>query len=221
MLFIIFSSPCQAVNELPLHAVFLADVRKTAFVTIGLCPGCTHIPAVVHQPVAEIASFLRGNDLPQRHLHLFRLFDPIYKPDPVHQADSVRVCHTSRLAENIAHARARAISSSAGKFEKRVQILRQFPSGLISQYFHAGADISRLASAEPARTDDRFDIILIRVSQRPHIRIFLIQPFNDYINTGIGTLRRQPYADQQLPCLVIIQSSSGIRIFFFQTPYYF
>ena len=66
-----------------------AHIPQAAALTIR-CGACgAHGAAMVHQPVAEITALLRGNDLPQRHFHLFGFLDVIYQPNAVAQPDAV------------------------------------------------------------------------------------------------------------------------------------
>lgn len=61
------------------HTIFLTDIPQAAFFTVRYCSGCTHISAVEHQPVAEIAALLRGDQLPKGHLHFLRVFYGVHK----------------------------------------------------------------------------------------------------------------------------------------------
>ena len=56
-----------------------------------------------HQAMTEIASFLWWNQLPQSHFYLLRLFDPIYQPHPVHQADTMGIRYDRRLSKDVTH----------------------------------------------------------------------------------------------------------------------
>ncbi len=62
-----------------------AEIAKAAALTMGNGSCRAHIPAMVHQTMAEVTAFLRRYQLPQRHFHLFGLFDIFHQPYPVHQ----------------------------------------------------------------------------------------------------------------------------------------
>ena len=69
-----------------------------------------------HEAVAEIISFLRRNDLPERHLNFFRVLDPVHETNPVCQADAVGIGDDRRFSEDITHDEVRALSSDAREF---------------------------------------------------------------------------------------------------------
>ena len=57
--------PCKK----SLHSRFFANIIETACLTAGFCPGCTDVPSMEYQSVAEIAALLRRHKLPQCHFH--------------------------------------------------------------------------------------------------------------------------------------------------------
>ena len=63
--------------------LIMGDVfGKPAIVTDTHCirlTSRTHLPAVVHQAVAEIAALLGGDDFPQSHFHLLGLLQVFYQ----------------------------------------------------------------------------------------------------------------------------------------------
>lgn len=61
--------------------------------------GSTYLSSVIYQSVAEIAAFLRRNDLPKLLFHLGRLLDTVHQSHAVHQADAVGIRHDGRLAK--------------------------------------------------------------------------------------------------------------------------
>ena len=71
-------------------------------------PSRTNISPVIYQPMTEIASFFRRNDLPQFHLYFLRLLDSVYKTHAIHQTDTVGICYDRRLSEHIPHDQVRA-----------------------------------------------------------------------------------------------------------------
>ena len=90
---------CSFHNLYPL----LADIRQTAFITIRCSPRGTHGTSVIDKPMAEFTALLRRHDLPEFHLHLFRILDAVHQPDPVAESDTVGIRHDRRLAKDIPH----------------------------------------------------------------------------------------------------------------------
>ena len=74
--------------------------------------GSTYLSSVIYQSVAEIAAFLRWNDLPKLLFHLGRLLDTVHQSHAVHQADTVSVRHDGGLTEDISHDQIRTFSSN-------------------------------------------------------------------------------------------------------------
>ena len=68
-----------------------------------------------YKSVAEIIALFRRDDLPESHLHFFRLLDPVHKTDPVRQADTVGISDDRRLPEYIPHNKVCTLSSNARK----------------------------------------------------------------------------------------------------------
>ena len=81
---------------------------------------------------------------------------------------------------------------------------------------HAGADITRLALAQPAGSDDLFDLLRLRCRQGGNIGEFFIQKRSDLIDTRICALGGQPHTHKKLPGFFIIQCAFSDRIFLLQ-----
>ena len=58
---------------------------------------------MINKAVAEVTSLLAGNDFPESHLYLLRVFDAVHESHPVCKADAMRVGYNRRLSKNIAH----------------------------------------------------------------------------------------------------------------------
>ena len=97
-----------------------------------------------------------------------------------------------------------------------MKIIRYFPTVFIAEHPHTSTDIPRLTFSKSARTHQFLNLLRVSRCEGFHIRKFLIKLFYYYIYTGIRTLRRKPHTHEQLPCIIIIQSTPGIRILFFQ-----
>ena len=207
-------------KHLPFHLYLkrtFADIRQTAFLAMRLRPRRTYVSSMVDKTVAEITALLRRNNLPERHLNLLRFLYIIYKADSVDQTDAMSIRHNSRLSEYISHDQIGALPSHSRQLQKRIKIIRYFSIVFVSQDLHACADVSGLALSQPAGSDNLLDIIDIRVSQCIYIRILLIKTLYYYIYPGVCTLSGQPDADQQLPCLIIVQRTACVRIFLLQS----
>ena len=72
-------------SDFLLHVCLRADILQTALVTVRLRPRRTDFTPVIHQAVAEIAAFLRWNQLPECHFHALRVLDSFHQPYPVYQ----------------------------------------------------------------------------------------------------------------------------------------
>ena len=81
--------------------ILFADILQTALVAIRPGPGSTDLPAVPDQSVAEVASFLRRNNLPQCHLHLLGFLNAIHQADPVAEPNTMRIRNNGRLSEYV------------------------------------------------------------------------------------------------------------------------
>ena len=93
----------------------LTYLLQTTLFTIGFSCG-THFPAMINKAVAEVASLLAGNDFPESHLYLLRVFDAVHESHPVCKADAVCIGNNCRLSKNIAHNQVGALSSDTGEF---------------------------------------------------------------------------------------------------------
>ena len=172
---------------------------------------------MIDQPVAEIAAFLRRDQLPQCHLHLLRILDAVHQSHAVYQTDTVSVRHNSRLMKDVTHDQVGTLSAHARQCQQRIKILRYFSAVFFPQDLHAGTDISGLTFAQSTRPHNFFNIIYICFCQGSHIRIFLIKSFHHHVHSGIRALGCQPYTYQQLPRIVIIQCTVRIWIRFLQS----
>ena len=98
-----------------LHTRFFTDILKAASVTIGLCSSRTDLSAMEYQTVTKIASFLRGNDLPQFLFYLGGLFDALYQSHAIYQTDAMGVCHDCRFAKYITHDQISTFPANSGQ----------------------------------------------------------------------------------------------------------
>ena len=162
--------------------------------------------------MAKVAALLGRDNLPKRHLHLFGLLDAIDQAHPVDQADAVGIGYNRWLAEHVPHHEVGALAPDARQLEQFLKGLWNATAILIAQYLHAGADIARLAGAQPARMHDLLNIIHIRRGQRLDVRIFFIQLFHHYIDARICTLGRKAQADQELPRLIVIERTARVGV---------
>ena len=80
---------------------------------------------------------------------------------------------------------------------------------------HTCTDVPGFASAKSTRPDDLLDLLRLCSRQRCHIRILRIKLLYNYVNSCICTLRCKTDTHKQFPCLIIIQCTACIRIFFF------
>ena len=145
-----------------------------------------------HESVAEIISFLRGNDLPQRHLHLFGILYAVYKSDSIGKPDTMCICDNCRLSENITHDKICALPSDTGQCEQFLKGRRYLSVIPVPQHPHAGADITRLAVSEPTWLYDCFDLVGFCRSQCIYIRILFVEFLHYYIYPGICALSGKP-----------------------------
>ena len=102
-------------SDFLLHACLRADILQTALVTVRLRPRRTDFTPVIHQAVAEIAAFLRWNQLPECHFHALRVLDSFHQPYPVYQADAVRIRDNRRFSKHIPHNEVGALSADSRK----------------------------------------------------------------------------------------------------------
>ena len=93
----------------------LTYLLQTALLTISFSCG-TYFSAMINKAVAEVASLLAGNDFPESHLYLLRVFDAVHESHPVCKADAVCIGNNCRLSKNIAHNQVGALSSDTGEF---------------------------------------------------------------------------------------------------------
>jgi endonuclease-3 len=130
----------------------------------------------------------------------------------------------------LGHSKARDISACMkilrdkydGKVPDDFDELLSLPGvGRKSANLHAGTDISGFAVTQATGLYNCLDLFHRSLCQGIHIRELLIQLFHYDIYPGIGTLSCQADTDKQFPCLIVIQSASGIRVFLFQTFYNF
>ena len=169
-----------------------------------------------HKAVAQVAALFGRNDLPQGHFHLLRFLDAVHQANFVAQTDAVGVCYDGRFAEHIAHDEVGAFAPHPGQSQKFLKGGGHLAVVLVPQHPHTGGDVPGLGVPQAAGLDDGFNVLRFRRSQGCHIRVFGKQVFHYDVHPGIGALRCQPDADQQLPCVVVIQRAARIRVFFFQ-----
>ena len=72
-------------------------------------------------------------------------------------------------------------------------------------------------SSKTARPHNFLDFLRCRVCQRIDIRILCVEILHHNIDPRIGALCGQADTDEQLPRLVIVKRTVGVRIFLFQT----
>ena len=68
-----------------------------------LRPGSTDLPSMIDEPMTEITALFRRYQFPQRHLHLLRIFDTIYKSHPVHQSNAMGIRNNGGFVKYISH----------------------------------------------------------------------------------------------------------------------
>ena len=124
----------------------------------------------------------------------------------------MRIRYNRRFSEHIPHDKVRTLSPDTRQLEQLLEILRHPSAVLIPQLFHAGADVSRLALAKTAGMDNLFDVVNRCLRQRIDIGEFLVELLYDHIYPRVRTLRRKPHTHQQLPRLVILQTTAGLRV---------
>ena len=171
-----------------------------------------------HKAVAKVAAFLRRNDLPQGHLHLLRLLNAVHKADLIAQPDAVGVGNDGGLAEHIPHDEVCALAPYAGQSEQLLKGIGHTAVVLIPQHPHTSRDIPRLGVSQPAGLDDGFNVLRLGGSQRRYAWVFCKQLLHHNVHPGIRALGGQPHADQQLPCVVVVQGATSIRVFGLETP---
>ena len=141
----------------------------------------------------------------------------MHEPDAVAQPDAVRIRHNRRLFEYIAHNQVRTFPSHARELQKCVKVIRHLAVVLVAQHAHAGVDVACLALSKTARPHNFLDFLRCRVCQRIDIRILCVEILHHNIDPRIGALCGQADTDEQLPRLVIVKRTVGVRIFLFQT----
>ena len=171
-----------------------------------------------HEAVAQVAALLGRDDLPQGHLHLLRLLDAIHEADLVAQPDAVGVGDDGGLAEHIAHDQVCALAPHAGQGKQFVKGVRHPAVVLVPQHPYTSRDVPRLGVSQPAGLDDGFNVLRFGGSQRRHTGVFCKQLFHHNVHPGIRALGGQPHADQQLPCVVVVQRAPCIWVFSLETP---
>ena len=127
---------------------------------------------MINETVAETASFFRGNDFPECHLHLFRILYIIYKADAVCKPDTVGVSDDGRFPEYVSHNQIGTFTPYTGKLQQSLEILRDSGTKLIPKHFHASADVSCLTFSKAAGTYDLFDILNVCVGQGVNTGVF-------------------------------------------------
>ena len=190
---------------------FLTDIREHTPFTVRCRPRSTDLASVLHKPVAERASFFRRHNFPECHLHLLRILAVMHEPDAVAQPDAVRIRHNRRLFEYIAHNQVRTFPSHARELQKCVKVIRHLAVVLVAQHAHAGVDVACLALSKTARPHNFFDFLRCRVCQRIDIRILCVEILHRNIDPRIGALCGQADTDEQLPRLVIVKRTVGVR----------
>ena len=98
-----------------LNSGLFTDIIETTAVAVWCCPRGTDRAPVIHEPVAEIIALLRRNQLPEYHLHFLWFFDPVHKPNAVHQADTVGIGDDRRLSKDVPHLQIGALSADSRK----------------------------------------------------------------------------------------------------------
>jgi hypothetical protein len=135
-----------------------ADVPQAAAVALGP-PRDADGPAVVDEPVTEVAAFLRRNDFPELALDLRGLFYMVHQAEQIAEADAVCVGDDRGFPEDVTHHRdwrffcprregrgAPGRSSGPDRCTFRAATRMHF------------RDIAGLARAEAAGADDFFDL---------------------------------------------------------------
>ena len=82
---------------------------------------------MINKAVAEVASLLAGNDFPESHLYLLRVFDAVHESHPVCEADAVCIGDNGRFAVNIAADQIGGFPANAGKAGEIFNIIGYHP----------------------------------------------------------------------------------------------
>ena len=109
------------------------------------------------------------------------------------------------------------LPSDARELQKCVKVIRHLAVVLVAQHAHAGVDVACLALSKTARPHNFLDFLRCCVCQRIDIRILCVEILHHNIDPRIGALCGQADTDEQLPRLVIVKRTVGVRIFLFQT----
>ena len=125
--------------------------------------------------------------------------------------------HNCRLAKNIPHDQIRTFASHPRKLQKLLKGCRDIVIVVLVKNPHACTDVPCFAPAKATRTDDRLNLLRFCLCQRCHIRILCIKILHNHIHSCIRTLGSQSHTHKQFPCLVIVQRTSCIRIFFLKS----
>lgn len=138
------------------------------------------------------------------------------KTDAVGKTDTMGIGHNGRLSKYVAHDQVGTFAPHAGKFQKCVEVFRNFVLVLFVEDPHAGADIPSLAFSKTAGTYNGLDIFRFCSCQGCHVRIFCVEILNHHIHSGIGALSCQADTYKKFPGIIIIQGTVCVRIFFFK-----
>ena len=121
-----------------------------------------------------------------------------------------------RLAVDITENEVGTLASDAGECEELLHGIRYDVVVLLVEYCHACMDVAGFRFAKAAGADNRFNRFGCGFSKGGNGRKRLQQVDHDDVDSGIGALGSEAHAGEQLPGILIIQSTLGGRIFIFE-----
>ena len=120
---------------------------------------------MIYQPMAEVAALLWRNNLPEGHLYLLWLLDPVHQSDPVGQTDAVGIRDNGGFPEHITHDQIGAFSANPRQSQQGIKIIRHTAAMPVAKYFHTGAVVPGLAVSQTAGLNDGINIHNLRMDQ--------------------------------------------------------
>src|SRR6266568_4172524 len=176
------------------------------------CPRHTQSSPVIDDLVRVVNPLLSRNHLHQILFNIPRVLRPrkLQPPrDPVH----VRIDHDSfGLPEPRSQHHVCRLSRHSRQREQLIHLIGNFAAELLHHLASGPHNGLRLVPEESRSDDHRLQFLRLNLRQRSRCRILLEQRRGHHIYPHVRTLRRKNRRNQQLPGIVMMQSTHRPRI---------
>ena len=162
------------------------------------------VSAKLHDAVAKIRLFFRGDDTCKDKLYLFGIAKPLaVHSKPAANAHTVSVGNYCWLAVNISKQKICDLSANAGKGQQSVHVVGNYRAEFVPKLNCRSLYACRLGLIKTAGANDIFNVLNGRVGKVGICGIFREKLTADYIDPRVGALRRKPTHNEKPPGLTL------------------